>query len=523
VDGPVDHFRDGKDRIYASFNRTTTDKVGFGAPEVYPAFTAKSPTSSMQLNTNWTRIMSSNVVNEMSFGWARPWGELENPHADIPGISITGIQGYQVGWGPNIFVQNNFMWSDVVSWTRGAHSMKLGGGYTLERADNDSARAITRPTFSFNNAFDFANDAPFSESQIPLDPRTGSAPDSIKRYHRTQSFNLFVQDEWKPRRNLTISAGLRFEYFMNITDVSDNTVTNIEFPVDTGNLQSDLASARMVQREWYLSGGVFGPQHTIAPRISFAWDPKNDGRMSVRGGFGRFYDRMSNQIWDSEHQNLPGYANASVTVLQPVKPLFALGSNSVLPYGFPFPAGLTAGVRPNGGLLNGTASVVAADSNTPTEHLDNWFLGVQHALGKYVVVEANYIGSRGSDMYYRWDSTALPAICSTAGSTASCRGSQRSTTCRRWTRVTTTGPTSRCASSAATSTSAPPTHSARPSTTRARSRAPSGRTHTARTTRTRGRRTSTSGTSWRFRSTGTCRARLRAWRARCSGDGRSRV
>jgi hypothetical protein len=397
------HFRGGKDRIYASFNRTTTDKVGFGTPEVYPAFTANSPTSSMQLNTNWTRIMSSNLVNEMSFSWARPWGELENVHADIPGISVTGIQGYQVGWGPNIFVQNNFLWSDVVSWTRGSHSMKFGGGYTLERADNDSARAITRPTFSFNNVFDFANDAPFSESKIPLDPRTGTIPDSIKRYHRTQSFNVFVQDEWKLRRNLTISAGVRFEYFMNITDVSDNMVTNIEFPVDTGNLQSDLASARMVQREYYLSGGVFGPQHVFAPRVSFAWDPTSAGRMSVRGGFGRFYDRMSNQIWDSEHQNLPGYANAATTVQQPVKPLFALGGSNVLPYGFPFPVGLTAGVRPNGGLVNGTASVVAADSNTPTEYLENWFLGVQRALGKYVVVEANYIGSRGHDMYYRWD------------------------------------------------------------------------------------------------------------------------
>jgi hypothetical protein len=112
---------------------------------------------------------------------------------------------------------------------------------------------------------------------------------------------------------------------------------------------------------------------------------------------------MSNQIWDSEHQNLPGYANASTTVNQPVKPLFALGSNSVLPYGFPFPAGLTAGVRPNGGLINGTAAVVAADENTATEYTNNWFLGVQRALGQYVVVEANYVGSRGRDMYYRWD------------------------------------------------------------------------------------------------------------------------
>ena len=86
----VDHHFSSKDRVFASFNRTTTDKVGFGAPEVYPAFTEKSPTSSLQLNTNWTRVMSSNVVNEFSFSWVRPYGELENPHADIPGISVTG-------------------------------------------------------------------------------------------------------------------------------------------------------------------------------------------------------------------------------------------------------------------------------------------------------------------------------------------------------------------------------------------------------------------------------------------------
>jgi hypothetical protein len=46
----LDHHFSEKDRVYASFNRTTTDKVGFGAPEVYPAFTAASPTSSLQLN-----------------------------------------------------------------------------------------------------------------------------------------------------------------------------------------------------------------------------------------------------------------------------------------------------------------------------------------------------------------------------------------------------------------------------------------------------------------------------------------
>ncbi len=55
----LDHtFNEGRDRLYGSINRTTTDKVGFGEPSVYPAFTAPSPTSSMHVNTNYTKVLS---------------------------------------------------------------------------------------------------------------------------------------------------------------------------------------------------------------------------------------------------------------------------------------------------------------------------------------------------------------------------------------------------------------------------------------------------------------------------------
>jgi hypothetical protein len=402
----IDHnFNQGKDRLYASFNRTTTEKVGFGTPEVYPGFTEMSPTNSIQLNTNYTKVFGSNVVNEAQFSWVRPYGVLENANGDIPGITVSGLtQPYQVGWGPNIFVQNSFNWSDVVTWTRGAHSMKFGMGYTREHADNDSARAVTRPTFTFDNVFDFANDDPSREDQIAIDPRTGAAPDSIKRFHRTQSLAFFVQDEWKMRPNLTLSAGLRYEGFLNIYDASDDIMTNIDFGQDTGDLRNDLPTARMAQRKYYLDGGLFsGGQHTLAPRVSFAWDPTKKGQMSIRGGIGRFYERMSNQIWDSEHQNLPGYGSTSVTRFQAVRPRFALGASPTLPYNYPYPLGLTSGVNQFGGLLAGTASVVTVDDDIGTMYADNWFLGVQRGLGKTMVVEANYIGSRGGDQYTRWD------------------------------------------------------------------------------------------------------------------------
>jgi hypothetical protein len=405
----VDHnFNGGQDRLYVAFNRTTTTKVGPPGnpiPEVYPLFTGDGPTSSMQLNTNYTKILTSNVVNEAQFSWVRPYGELTNPFPEIPGISIAGVTTYNQGWGPNRFVQNSFNFSDVVTWTRGAHSMKVGGGYTREHADNDSARAITRPTFSFDSVFDFANDRPSAESQISIDPRTGREPAAIKRFHRTQSVAAFVHDEWKVRPNFTLSAGLRYEGFLNIYDASDDIMTNLQFGQETGNLRSDLTSARMDQRKYYLAGGLFGEgaQHTLAPRLSFAWDPTKRGVMSIRGGVGRFYERMSNQIWDSEHQNLPGYGSTSVTIFQAVQPRFALGTAKEPPYGYTYPLGLSSGVNQFGGLLSGTANVVTVDDDIPAMYLDNWFLGVQRGIGRYMVVEANYIGSRGSNMYTRWD------------------------------------------------------------------------------------------------------------------------
>jgi hypothetical protein len=112
---------------------------------------------------------------------------------------------------------------------------------------------------------------------------------------------------------------------------------------------------------------------------------------------------MSNQIWDSEHQNLPGYGSTSVTIFQNVRPRFALGASPTLPYNYPYPVGLTSGVNQYGGLLAGTASVVTVDDDIGTMYSDNWFLGVQRGIGKSMVVEANYIGSRGGNQYTRWD------------------------------------------------------------------------------------------------------------------------
>jgi len=400
----VDHnFNSGKDRLYGSINRTTTDKVGFGEPSVYPAFTAPSPTNSMHVNTNYTKVLAATLLNEASFSWVRPWGELTNPHPEVPGITVGGLSGYQQGFGPNEFVQNSFEWRDVVTWTRGAHSMKVGGAYTREHADNDSSRTYNRPTYDFNNVFDFAADSPRAQANLAIAPSTGAAVTRLTRFHRTQSVSTFIQDDWKVRRNLTINVGVRYEAFLNIYD-SSGDMANIVMGQGS-DLRARLQGAHVEERHYYLEGGLWsGGQHTFAPRGSFAWDPTNEGRMSIRGGLGRSYDRMSNQIWDSEHLNLPGFAITTALASDPaVRPVFGLGRNREMPYDYPRPAGLTGGLNQFGGLTNGRGLVHVVDPDFENMYLDNWFLGVQRSLGKTMAVEADYIGSRSRNAYRKFD------------------------------------------------------------------------------------------------------------------------
>ncbi len=396
------HLNESKDRIYGAINRTTVDKVLFGTPDVYPDFNTISPTNSLHFNTNWTRIVSPNMVNEASFSFVHVYGNLPLNRPDVPGIQVTGIERYQTTWGPNDFVQNNFEWRDVLSWTRSAHSLKIGGGFTSEHADNEGSRVFNRPIYTFPSVFDFAADAPSRQDNLAINPQTGGAVTDLLRQHRTNSISGFVQDDWKLKPNLTLSLGLRYEGYSNVHD-SAGDVTAIVFGQRSGSLQQDLATATLVERQYMQDGGLWGGQHTLAPRASMAWDPTKEGRMSVRAGVGRFYERMSNQLWDSEYTNLPGFAVTSATTFDVVKPVFGLGQTADKPYNYPRPSGLTAGLNPQGGLVNGRAKADVLDPTIGNMYLDNWFAGVQHTLGKNVVVEGDYIGSRGHNMYVRYD------------------------------------------------------------------------------------------------------------------------
>lgn len=399
--GRLDHsMNSNRDRFFVTFNKTTLHQVLFGSPFVYPAFNTIEPTYSEHFALGWVHA-AGNLVNEFGFATTRPFGEAKVNHPEVPGISVLGIEGYQTGWGPNAFVQNNFEWRDVASFTRGAHNLKVGGNVTRGRADHESSRVYNRPQFQFNSVFDFAIDKANSESQFGFDPTSGARLSKLFSLVRDGSLSAFVQDDWKLAPNLTLNLGFRYENFFNPSDgLGDKGVCNMVFPSSSGNLESRIPTGVMTCQKHLLDHTL----NTFSPRVGFAWDPTKQGKMSVRGGFGIFFDKPSEQLYNDYFTNSPKFALGSACLQCGAnQPLFALGTTSTPPFNYPLPPGIQPGLLPSGGLIRGQANVTVTDRNMGPSYMENWFFGVQRAITGSTVAEVDYIGSVGRHLYAKYN------------------------------------------------------------------------------------------------------------------------
>ena len=395
----MDHmFNEDKDRLYGNWYHTRRNTVLFASPSIYPDFSPMSLEYTMYFNLNETHTFSPTVLNDMAVSYTRSWGDDLCNHCEIPGVSVTGMAGFGNGWGPGVFIQNNFEWRDVLSFNRGAHSFKTG--FTMQRAQDDAnfTGIYERPGYWFQSVFDFALDSPATEWNIAFDPRTGQAVGpQLPNYwaFRQRTLGIFFQDDWKVRPNLTLNLGLRWETFFDPTERTGQ-LTNIVFR-GGNDFFSRIADAKVDQVKSLWKGSDL---NNWAPRIGFAWDPTKEGKMSIRGGIGMFYDRPSNQLYSDSRSNPPLFATAGGSIwTPPFLPVYGLGTSGEEPYGFPAVPWLQPGLDEKNGLLAGKVTIETSDPNLRSQYSENWFFGLQYSFARDWVVEANYIGSVGRKAY----------------------------------------------------------------------------------------------------------------------------
>jgi hypothetical protein len=381
--------RPGTDRLYGNMYRTTSYAVTGG---IRPAFNRPTPNTTHFGNINYTRTFSSKKLNEFRAGVMRLVGLPDTPrHLEIPGINITGATGFGQSGYPNGWWQTNWHFKNIFTWVASAHMLKMGAELRQMYGSATNTNNYI-PAYQFSSLLNFANDQALQMTRY-VDPRSGEPVTAYSELTQTE-WAIFINDDWKVRRNLTINAGLRYENYGTFKD-SDGTLRNIVFGPGA-TFGERLASARVD------FVGRFYPtdNNNIGPRLGFAWAPTGTGKMSVRGGYGLAFDRLMNLPAENYRHSPP--LRASVVLGQFFgTPLFtySLGDPSQPYLGYPVDSALRVGLDSRNGVVGARVAITAVDPDLKSPYAHNWFLGVQREIGLGIVADANYIGSAGRNLH----------------------------------------------------------------------------------------------------------------------------
>jgi hypothetical protein len=401
----VDHNFEGyRDRIYFNWFRTKPEPLQANARPLYRVVT---PNTGVFAKLNWTRTISPRLLNEASMSYVRAAGG--NPGTaedkDLPNVSMTGVTA-GFSQGPLGWAHNNFAWRDVLSWIRGNHNVRFGVDIDRQRGEQNRSLSITRPSFTFANILDFAQDLPFSQSGPAVNLTTGQVAREAYRRARMLYAGAFVQDDWKLSPRLTLNLGLRWDYFGHWATTQNGQIPFPYFRLGPGSsLREQIAngSTRALDKGYVTENRPSG----WAPRFGFAWDVFGNGSTAVRGGYGIFYSRVANLSYVSNAgENPPVFALPSLTVLQNSRFSYALGGPEGM--NFPIPPDLRFQVDSRGAVVGTTATVGGMELRPDQPLTHNWSFSIQRRLGADFTFEADYLGAHSSNLFTQANVNRFP-------------------------------------------------------------------------------------------------------------------
>lgn len=383
-------LRPGKDRLYGNFYRTNSYAVTGG---IRPEFNRPTPNTTHYWNVNYTKTISSSKLNEVRAGMMRLVGLPDVPkHLEIPGINIQGgVSGFGQSGYPNGWWQTNWQFKDIFTVIKSSHLIKMGGELRQMYGSASNTNNYI-PNYTFTNLLNFADDEAI-QMQRYVDPRNGEPVTAFSELTQTE-WALFVDDDWKVTKNLTINMGLRYENYGTFKDSDDGLRNLILGP--GASIFERIAAARVdfVDEFYPTDNNNFGP------RLGFAWDPKGDGKMSVRGGYGLAFDRLMNLPAENYRHSPP--LRGSVTLgpqFNNTSFTYSLGDASRPYLGYPVDPALQAGLDSRNGVRGARVSLTVVDPDLKNPVTHNWFVGVQREIMWGMVAEANYLGSAGRNLY----------------------------------------------------------------------------------------------------------------------------
>jgi hypothetical protein len=404
----VDQNISNKQRISGGFDYDNTSTGG--ASNLGPIFGQVTPQSTRYVRLSDNYIFTPSVVNQFLVGFARRFRgeESDSIGGDYPAkIGLTGVSNETFpcikftgtpyenllnNCGASQFADNVYQFNDSVSWVKGKHNMKFGGG---ARFLQFNVRRLTQASGEFDfNAQETSTTGPGTSGGVGGDPVASSLFGLVNTTTlnygsfsgvRYKDYSFFAQDTYKLTPRLTLNYGLRYDLDLPATEAFNR------FSMVDPTLPNPGAGGILGAYTYFGSGtgrnGRTRPQDTykkaFGPRIGFAYSI-ND-KTVLRGGYGIFYEPLK----EGSYADQDGLGFFNKQTVSPGPTQIDDGVTHLFPISGPF--------TPDG--QNGSNGVIGVPANTgrPAD-IQTWNLDIQRQITANLFVSVAYVGSKGTHL-----------------------------------------------------------------------------------------------------------------------------
>jgi hypothetical protein len=399
----VDHYLTANDTLnfrYMINDGTRFDPLSPAGASV-PGFPVGENHRSQDFVAQETHTFSPSVVGVLRFSFLRNkflFGERTNRTSpsdlgfnynsslDVAtGPPFIQVNGYTtVGdpiTGPRNSFENAYDYNGSVSWVRGKHELKFGGGF--QHLHVNALQGIA--TNGFFVVVPFPMSDAFASFMIGQPVFFLQGRGDFGRGINGKSLNGYVQDTYKATSRLTLNLGLRYDLPFPYTEIKNRQTLWI--PGRQSTVFPSAPPGLLYPGDKGVPAGLIPTfKKGFAPRVGVAWDPTGSGRWLVTSAYGIFYEPYYTGQGGPLQSPIsaPPYLQTEQISLGPTQPL-----NFSDPYN---------GNPPAPGTFATPLTNLTLAPNLPLPYAQDWDLNLQRSLGRDLLVEVGYVGTKGTKL-----------------------------------------------------------------------------------------------------------------------------
>ena len=418
--GKYDQVLSDRDHITATyfFIRTTQNAFGNGPIpwDVNQSYTNQTnanisdihtfgPNTANQAWLTYTRAAGGRVnLPAISLGQLGSSFTIQGP-AGLPELNVSGFFNAGGALAGPVTTSDFYSFRDMVSMTKGKHSLYLGGEFALDKG------MFVGNLYNFG-VFSFSSTAPTTTGDALSDFVTGqvNTMEQDTPYHTLESAwhtAVFIQDNYRITPRFTANLGVRWD--IDTPPVESSNLTAGFVPGQQSTVIPSAPLGVVFPGDAGISRGIVSTRwHHVAPRIGFAWDPWGDGKTAVRAGAGIFYGATSGNEW-----NQPGNAqpfavrqtfNSVNSFSNIYAPTMSNGAVSSFPSGDIFPYVY----NPKSPRFLVPASIESFSPKVQWPYIYQFNLAVQRQLPGNISLTTAYVGTLSHDVPTMIDDNYAP-------------------------------------------------------------------------------------------------------------------